>query len=488
MLKMSQVETIKDLQAKGLGPVAIAERLNITRKTVSKYMATDEFQEKPTAQKEVQPSKLDPFKPLIRKWLEEDRKNRYKQRHTAMRIHKRLMTECIGYDASYPLVQRYVKSLREYRYQEGTLELDWQPGEAQVDFGEADFYDASGEKRMYKFLCVSLPYSNAGYVQLFGGETAECVAHGLQDLFHRMGGVPTRLIFDNASGVGRRVSENVRMAEVFLRFKAHYGFQITFCNPYAGHEKGHVENKVGYMRRNLFVPLPTVTDVQAFNRELLERCEADWQREHYKKGEAIFRLFEQDKKTFLYLPKTSFAACRYTRVKADGYGKFLIDGKHFYSSSPEWAGRELVVRIGAHTVEPLAPSGEPISTHIRMFGKQRTDSVDVKTTLSRLLQSPGAWRNSLIRKALPERLREEMDGLERPQLKEALQTMHDLSGRYDFDTALQAMEQAATLGRLTSANSIVLAARLATFEPEESSGVDLGIYDNILKMVGGAAG
>src|SRR3546814_10971485 len=38
--------------------------------------------------------------------------------------------------------------------------------EAQVDFGEADFYDASGEKRMYKYLCVSFPYSNAGYAQL----------------------------------------------------------------------------------------------------------------------------------------------------------------------------------------------------------------------------------------------------------------------------------------------------------------------------------
>lgn len=482
---MSQVETIKELQAKGMGPVAIAERLNITRKTVSKYMAEDGFQEKAKVQKEELPSKLDPFKPLIRQWLEEDRKNRYKQRHTAMRIHKRLLEECSGYDASYPLVQRYVKTLKEHRYQEGTLELTWMPGEAQVDFGELDVYDASGEKRMYKFLCVSFPYSNAGYVQLFGGETAECVAHGLQDLFHRIGGVPTRLIFDNASGVGRRVSETVRMAEVFLRFKAHYGFQITFCNPYAGHEKGNVENKVGYMRRNLFVPLPTVTDVQAFNRELLGRCEADWQREHYKKGDSIARLFDQDKKTFLYLPKASFAACRYTRVKTDGYGKFLIDGKHFYSSSPEWAGRELVVRIGAHTVEPLAPNGDPISVHIRMFGKQRTDSVDVRTTLSRLLQSPGAWRNSLIRKALSERLREEMDGLDRTQLKEALETMQELSGRYDFETALQAMEQAADVGRLTSANCVVLAAKLASFEPETGSGIDLGIYDKMLELAGG---
>ncbi|WP_281884147.1 IS21 family transposase [Paenibacillus sp. YYML68] len=332
---MSQIETIKDLQAQGLGPVAIAERLNITRKTVSKYMALDEFEQGPKESHVELPSKLDPFKPLIQQWLAEDRKHRYKQRHTAMRIHKRLTAECEDYDASYPLVQRYVKRLREYRHKEGTLELIWQPGEAQVDFGEADFMDASGKKRMYKFLCVSFPYSNAGYVQLFGGETAECVAHGLQDLFHRIGGVPTRLIFDNASGVGRRVSDNVRMAEVFLRFKAHYGFQITFCNPYSGHEKGNVENKVGYMRRNLFVPLPTVTDVQEFNRELLERCEADWQREHYKKSMPIHLLFEDDKKAFLYLPKTQFNACRYTRVKTDGYGKFLVDGKHFYSSSPD---------------------------------------------------------------------------------------------------------------------------------------------------------
>ena len=35
------------------------------------------------------------------------------------------------------IVQRYVKSPREHPYQEGKLELD---------FGEADFYDASGEK------------------------------------------------------------------------------------------------------------------------------------------------------------------------------------------------------------------------------------------------------------------------------------------------------------------------------------------------------
>ena len=121
-----------------------------------------------------------------------------------------------------------------------------------------------------------------------------------------------------------------------------------------------------------------------------------------------------------------------------------------------------------------------------MFGKLRTESVDVQTTLSRLLQSPDAWRNSLIRKSRPERLREEMDGLDHAKLREALRTMQNLPSRYDFDTALQAIEQATELGRLSGANSVVLAARLATFEPEETSPVDLGVYDQLLQMTGGA--
>ena len=480
---MSRIEMIKELQAKGLGPVAISERLRINRKTVSRYMAMEAFEERRPEQKMDRPSKLNPFKPLIRQWLEEDRKNRYKQRHTAMRIHTRLVDECPEYDASYPLVQRYVKSLYEERerYEEGTQELVWHPGEAQADFGEADFYDSTGEKRMYKYLCVSFPYSNAAYMQLFGGETAECVAQGLQDTFQRMGGVPSRLVFDNASGVGRRVNDQVRMAELFLRFKAHYGFEVTFCNPYAGYEKGNVENKVGYFRRNFFVPLPTVVDVQTFNQELLPRCEADWQREHYKRGASIERLFMEDRQALLYLPGKPFAVCRYAHVKTDGYGKFSVDGKHYYSSSPEWADREVVVRITAHTVEPLLPTGEPISIHVRVYGTGRTDTVDVRTTLSRLLRSPGAWRNSLLRDALPETLRSGMDSLDRPELKNALQTMHDLSTRYDFETAIQAMEKALELGRLTSANASVLAARLSTFDPQEPHKVDLSQYDSMLE-------
>lgn len=107
--------------------------------------------------------------------------------------------------------------------------------------------------RIHAF-CLSVPYSNAGYVQLFRGKNAECIVHGLVDRFQHLGGVPRRLTLDNASGVGRRIGERVRMTALFARFQAHSGFETTFCNPYAGHEKGY--GWLAVMRSRTFKPLP----------------------------------------------------------------------------------------------------------------------------------------------------------------------------------------------------------------------------------------
>ena len=68
-------------------------------------------------------------------------------------------------------------------------------------------------------------------------------------------------------------------------------------NPESGWEKGNVENKVGYLRRNELVPVPRFNDLAEENRHLLERCESDMQREHYDDDDNRFisELFEEDK-------------------------------------------------------------------------------------------------------------------------------------------------------------------------------------------------
>jgi transposase len=180
-------------------------------------------------------------------------------------------------------VQRYIKQGKADRTESpGFLELVWEPGEAQGDFGEADIIEA-GVRRTIKYFALSFPASNAAYLQVFDGETAECVSQGLQDIFNRIGGVPSRIVFDNASGVGRRVRDRITFAELFLRFKCHYGFSVSFCNPASGNEKGNVENKIGYLRRNFLVPIPEVESIELWDSELLARAEHDFHRPHYKR-------------------------------------------------------------------------------------------------------------------------------------------------------------------------------------------------------------
>lgn len=92
MLRMNQVDQIKELEREGYGPSEIAKRLRVDRKTVSHYMKQEDFNRALEVAKG-EPSKLDRFKPKIDEWLREDRQMRYKKRHTAKRIHERLKKE-----------------------------------------------------------------------------------------------------------------------------------------------------------------------------------------------------------------------------------------------------------------------------------------------------------------------------------------------------------------------------------------------------------
>jgi transposase len=482
MIGMNQIDQIKELQRQGYGPKEIAARLGIDRKTSSKYMLQEDYSVSVKEQRQL-PSKLDRWKPQIEQWLEEDQRMRFKQRHTAKRIHNRLVAEHPGeYMCSYPLVQRYVKQRKERRKEsEGYLELVWAPGEAQADFGEADLIEA-GVKRTVKYLTMSFPCSNGGYLQTFGGETAECVAQGLLDIFDHIEGVPTRIVFDNASGVGRRIRDRVILAELFLRFKCHYGFSVSFCNPASGHEKGHVENKVGYMRRNFFVPIPVVESLESWNEQLLALAEKDFKRPHYKKGLEIAELFKEERRHLGPLPAKPFSVERFSRVHTDGYGKFCIDGRHWYSSCPEFASRELTVGIKAHSIVVYRESGEVFCTHRRAYGESRSDTSDYLTSLETLVKKPGAWLNSALRAGVNEPTREALDALDRTDLRRVLAVLAKSVVTFGFDIAVASLDEALRRGALDAFSLQAVSARLAFhgLQTPAEAGPDLGAYDRVL--------
>lgn len=336
MIGMSTILSIRQRLDAGDSVAQVARDEGVSEPTVRKYRDMDDFSPSLKAGRK-QASKLDPYKPVIDSWLLQDRKRRAKQRHTAKRVYDRLVAEC-GFDGGYTIVQQYVKARRSElkRAKDEFLHLEWAPAEAQVDFGVCDFR-ILGIVREVHYLVVTFPFSNVSLAQCFRGENSECVCEGLKAVFEFCGGVPTRLVFDNATGVGRRVGEAIGTADTFERFAAHYGFSFTFCNPRSGNEKGAVENAVGAVRRNVFVPMPRVDNLRAYNKRLLDACMGRADKDHYLKGEPERQLFEEDCASMLELPARPFRVAKVGSAKADKYGDVCLEGRHRYPLGPEHA-------------------------------------------------------------------------------------------------------------------------------------------------------
>ena len=99
MLTMSQINHIKDLSSCGYRISEISKETGADPKTIKKYLAQEDFPPMPPVV-QGQPSKLDPFKPVIQEWLDEDKRHWRKQHHTAKRVYERLVEEH-GYTGSY---------------------------------------------------------------------------------------------------------------------------------------------------------------------------------------------------------------------------------------------------------------------------------------------------------------------------------------------------------------------------------------------------
>jgi transposase len=172
----------------------IAREFDIDRKTVRKYIERDDWNETADTVPQGRPSVMDPFLPMIELWLTEDRDRRRKQRHTARRVFDRLVTEH-EFTGSYRTVAMHVRDIRSRVFQESrpALPLQHIPGEAQADFGEADWLQ-NGARVHGSYLVLSFPASNAGFLQLTPGQNQECLFEALLTLFDAVGGVPRRQV------------------------------------------------------------------------------------------------------------------------------------------------------------------------------------------------------------------------------------------------------------------------------------------------------
>lgn len=415
--------------------------------TVKKYVEKEDFNQV-IRPKQRRRGKLSSYKSIVTTWLLNDKQAPHKQQHTAKRVFDRL-SELYGdeFDASERAVRKFVADIRKELQMstDGFLPLEHPPGEAQADFGEARFIENGTTYDGYYFN-MSYPHSNGGHTQLFKSANQECLLEGMKAIFEHIGGVPTAIWFDNMSTVVKKIKEYGErdLTQGFLRFMMHYGFQSNFCNPNSGHEKGSVENKVGYHRRNLFVPVPEFTDLKIYNKELLLRCDRDMDRMHYKGHGRIQDLFREDKLEFFKLPKTPFDVFLPEFAKADNYGKIKFDGR-IYSTSPDMAGRQVTIKAGAYDIDLLDADCNHIMRHRRLYGEERETMYWIPY-LELMSKRPTALKYTGLFSQLPGILQEYLNQCDYEHKKHSLKLLSKMTMTTGFDTAIEAFEEGIKLG------------------------------------------
>lgn len=489
---MSQIESIKEAWDSGKSISGIAEALGIDRKTVRKYLAKEDFNIGIPAE-EKHASKLDPYKDEIRAMLDGQGSWYRKQRYTAKRIYEILSEKHEGAGISYQMVQRFIKEEKQERRRmsyadPGTMPLVWHEGEAQADFGEADFI-VEGETRRLKYLNLSFPFSNKVFTVVMPGENCECVCEGLKMIFMYSGIIPRMIVFDNATGIGHRVFGSMKETELFVRFRLHYGFRARFANIESGWEKGNVENSVGYVRRNLMVPpMEFRGTFESFNADTMLPLSSSLRAgsQHYRKGDAVEELFAREKTAMRpFSTARQFDVVRYDTRSLSNTGSVVLDGSHSYCLGPNHAGERIIVGKRAFRMEFLTKDGDRIRIFERYYGAEHTAVYDMEAMLKGLRYKPNSWMNSPVRENMDAGgFRDLLDATEGNDRRRLLYMFSNGASEYGFPIASMALNILCRDGHVPTAEDMsACCSRLLSFPvnaSENPTDVDLSVYDRLL--------
>lgn len=307
----------RDARVEGMSIRALARKHQVGRGTVRRALTSAE---PPPRKTPVRSSpRLDPFKSAIDDMLRADLEAPRKQRHTARRIHVRLIEEHDAIEVSYSTVRDYVRirrtqiGLEAGRRVEVMIPQEHAPGaEAEVDFGELYVILAGVKTKVFLFT-FRLSYSGKAVHRIYATQGQEAFLEGHIAAFNEIGGIPARHVrYDNLTAAvtrvvnarGRERVENDR----WVLFRSHFGFDAFYCQPgIAGaHEKGGVEGDVGRFRRQHLVPMPVVDSLDELNEKVRALDAADDRRRISSRIRTVGEDFATERENLAPLPVEGF--------------------------------------------------------------------------------------------------------------------------------------------------------------------------------------
>jgi transposase len=454
----------------------IAEESGRNFRTVKKYVDCEDWNEGKKPRKKRKEG-LEPLKETIDEWLREDQKRNRKYRRTGTKIYNDLTKDeelskklVVGKQTVINYVSKRKKEMYKKNNKTAMYGLH-SIGEAQVDFGEILVETRGSAEEKWNELVVSFPWSNAGFMQVCRYETKECLCEGLQRIFEGIGGIPQRILFDNMSSAVVHIEEygERKQTEMFMRFTMHHGFKAEFCNPDSPQEKGNVENKVGYLRRNYLLPPPKIenqADMDKLNRQLMEECKKDMEREHYIKQEKISELFKEEQKSLIPMPREPFRVFKLEKAQTDGYSFIRYDNNR-YSTSPEYPNSEVWLEISTTEIRVLNESYRQIAAHKRKHTKEMMPQIDFENYVSTLARKPRAFLSSPYFTTLPKSIQEHLKSSKYKELKKMLLTLVPIIREGRIGDASAVIE----LTEIRNTDDFITAYKALTEEPSRAESV-----------------
>jgi transposase len=263
-----------------------------------------------------------------------------------------------GYQAGKNPVYRYLQQVRSAPPAPAPLvRFEGLPGEfAQHDFGALAVTYTDGRTEKLTFYAGRLNYSRALHVELVENEGTEAFLRGMEAFALAMGGLPLLNVIDNAkTAVIRRRrdpesgQERIQYNEQFAAFLAAVGVLAEPTAPYAGNQKGAVENLIRFVKEGFLL-------ARRFrDRDDLEAQLEEWL--EYVNGErpcaatgiipAVRLMEERPYLRPLSWGKDGFGLTFAAVVRREGSVRW---GGYAYSAAPAWIGQTVTVKVRREVV------------------------------------------------------------------------------------------------------------------------------------------
>jgi len=339
MLTAEQINEIHRLHWAEHWPVRkIARHLHIGRRTIAKYIAAPAQ----TAAPRQRASKLDPFKPTIAEFLEQDAHAR------ATVIAQRLRP--LGFSGGLSILKEYLHGVRlQASAKRAYVRMEPGPGERfEVDWGHFDALSYQGHARKLYAFCLVECHSRKLYLEFTLSQSFETFVRCHIHAFRFMGGIARELWFDNlATAVAEHDGNLVRFHPRFLAFAREYGFLPRACHVQAAWEKGKIERAIGYTRTN-FWPLRTFTDLADINSQARQWLnEVANQRRHRETGQTPAERLQLEALHSLPVITPDYRDATEALVHKDL--RLSFDGNR-YCVPPRYVGRHLTIKADASSL------------------------------------------------------------------------------------------------------------------------------------------